>query len=532
MTWRAEDPQGNEAGKIRWEIVPYTRGKVLDLGCGPSKAFPHFIGIDSGKDTALFGTEMRPDVRVDDCADLSKTIQSRSCDAVFSSHLLDRLVDTVAALTSWWSCIRVGGYLVLYLPHKSFYPNIGQPGANPDHKHDFEPVDIINAMRAVIGRPGFADDENGSTPLEGWDLVERQSRNEDDEYSFYLVFQKRADQSCTFGHLRKRAPRKTACVVRYGGFGDMMQTANILPALKRQGYHVTLMTTPRGKEILEYDPHINDWYLQDPDQVPNADLNDFWAYHAKKYTRFINLCESVEGTLLSMPGRASHTWPAAVRDKRMNTNYLEFCADLAGVPYSNDLHFYPTGEESLIARERLLEDGLNVLWALAGSSCHKFYPHMDMVLADVLTEHPESRIFLVGDEACKILQQGWENEPRVVMLSGEIGIRDTLALAQAVDVVIGCETGVLNAVAFESNRKVVLLSHSSVENLTKHWHNTVSLTPRNTSCYPCHRLHYDWSFCQQDGRTGAAACQVDIPPADVYQALRAATPTVLEEAAA
>ena len=58
------------------------------------------------------------------------------------------------------------------------------------------------------------------------------------------------------------------------------------------------------------------------------------------------------------------------------------------------------------------------------------------------------RIFLVGDEACRLLEQGWEKEPRVVCLSGQLGIRDTLALAQQVEVVIGCETGVLNAVAF------------------------------------------------------------------------------------
>ena len=49
MVWRATDPEGNEAEKIRWAVVPYTRGKVLDIGCGPYKAFNHFIGIDSGK---------------------------------------------------------------------------------------------------------------------------------------------------------------------------------------------------------------------------------------------------------------------------------------------------------------------------------------------------------------------------------------------------------------------------------------------------------------------------------------------------
>ncbi len=520
MTWRAEDPQGNEAGKIRWEIVPYTRGKVLDLGCGANKAFPHFVGIDNGKDTELFGVEMRPDVVVEDCTDLSKTIQPRSCDAVFSSHLLEHLDDTLAALTSWWSCIQVGGYLVLYLPHKSLYPRIGTPGANPDHKHDFEPVDIINVMRKVIGRPGF---DLCEPPLEGWDLVERQTRGEGREYSFYLVFQKRADSETTFSYLKKRAPRKTACVVRYGGFGDMLQAANVLPGLKRQGFHITVMTTPKGRNVIEHDPNVNDWFIQDDDQVPNELLGEFWAYHAKRFDRFINLSESVEGTLLSMPGRISYTWPPEVRRKRLNTNYLEFCADLAGVPYTGEARFYPTAEERVLAQLRITPGkGPNVVWALAGSSCHKFYPGQDIVIAALLTEFPDCRIFLVGDGACKLLEQGWENEPRVVRLSGELGIRDTLALAQVVDVVVGCETGVLNAVAFERNRKVVLLSHSSVENLTKNWVNTASMLPRRTACYPCHQLHYNWDHCHQDDFTGAAKCQVSIPPEDVFAAITAA----------
>lgn len=505
MVWRAEDPQGFEADKVKFDVVEYTRGAVLDLGCGPRKAFPHFVGIDSCKDTELFGIQMRPDVKVDDCADLSGTIEDASCDAVFSSHLLEHIPDFKAALTDWWRCLKVGGYLVLYLPHKKFYPNIGQPGANPDHVHDFEPIDIINAMRDIGN---------------GWDLKVRQDRNEDTEYSFLLVFQKRDDgrtvhswAADAFGGAKKKV-----CVVRYGGFGDMIQASNILPALKRQGYHVTFMTTPKGQDILQNDPHIDAWFIQDTDQVPNWELTAFWATVSKRFDKFINLSETVEGTLLAMPGRANHSWPQALRHERMNDNYLEFTAKVAGVPYVSEAKFYPTEEERTQARARL-SSGLNVMWALAGSSCHKFYPGQDTVIARILLENEDCRIFMAGDEACKILEVGWENEPRVVCLSGELGIRDTLALAQQCDVVIGCETGVLNAVAFEANRKVCLLSHSSHENLTKHWENGIALAPAGLDCYPCHRLHYTRDFCREDEETGASLCMRMIDPADVYAAV-------------
>ena len=160
-----------------------------------------------------------------------------------------------------------------------------------------------------------------------------------------------------------------------------------------------------------------------------------------------------------------------------------------------------------------------MVFALAGSSIHKFYPHQDAVIARILLKKPNCRIFMVGDEACKILEVGWEKEPRVVCLSGEMNIRDTLTLAQVADVVIGCETGVLNAVAFEDNRKVCLLSHSSHENLTKHWKNTASLATAGLPCYPCHRLHYGSEFCHQDKDTGAALCAQMIPPDEVFGAL-------------
>jgi len=504
VTWCATDPQGNEADKVKYEIVPYTRGVVLDLGCGPKKAFPHFLGVDSCKDTELFGIQIKPDLRVDDCADLSNTIEDASVDAVFSSHLLEHIENYQAALKDWWRCVKVGGHLALYLPHKDFYPNVGQPGANPDHKHDFAPQDIIDAM----------------TDVGGWDLLVREERNGGQEYSFLLVFQK-----CSHGmHLQSwmlpKPERKTACVVRYGGWGDLLQMANVLPTLKAQGFHVTVMTTPKGQDVIKTDPHVDAWFIQDQDQVPNQELPKFFDVMSKKFDRFINLCESVEGTLLAMPGRMNHGWPHDVRHKYMNTNYLEFTSELAGVPYENNLKFYPTAKETADAKARLLPGGFNIVWALSGSSQHKFYPGQDAVIANILSNHKDCRIFLVGDQACRILEMGWEKEPRVVALSGEIGIRDTLALAKVADAVVGCETGVLNAVAFEANRKVVLLSHSSNENLTKHWENTFVMVPPPTlACYPCHRLHYTMEHCQEDKETGAAMCQRLIDPIDVYAAI-------------
>ena len=97
MTWCATDPQGNESSKVKYDIVQYTRGEGIDVGCGPHKAFPHMVGVDSGKDAELFGIAMKPDVVCEDAAKLD--CQTDSLDFVFSSHLLEHIENTKAVLT-------------------------------------------------------------------------------------------------------------------------------------------------------------------------------------------------------------------------------------------------------------------------------------------------------------------------------------------------------------------------------------------------------------------------------------------------
>lgn len=508
MTWTIDGPQGNEAAKVKYDIVPYTRGRGLDLGCGPFKTYPHFIGVDNGHHAAEFGWQMKPDVWVDDCADLS-VFGTESMDFVFSSHLLEHIEDYKAALAEWWRVLKPGGHLVLYLPHKDFYPNCGEPGANPDHKHDYLPGDIIDAM------------EVGDR---AWDLVCTENRNDGIEYSFLQVYKKRPAGEGWSYSCYDIPPEKTACVCRYGGFGDMIQTSAILPELKRQGYHVVVMTTPSGQDILKHDPHIDGWVIQDKDQVPNEELHAYWSVQAKKYDKFINLSESVEGTLLAIPGRSNHAWPDSMRRKYMNQNYLEFCADIAEIPHKPEPAFYPSQDETAFAVDLITEawkgkgEPYVILWALAGSSVHKFYPWQDQVIARVLMSIPKAMVIFTGDYACKILEQGWENEPRVIRASGGLAIRESLALAQQVNCVVGPETGVLNAVGFDpAVHKVVMLSHSTANNLTRDWVNTDSLVP-DVPCYPCHRLHYTRDFCPEH-ESGCSVCAASITPDAVFDAI-------------
>jgi ADP-heptose:LPS heptosyltransferase len=218
-------------------------------------------------------------------------------------------------------------------------------------------------------------------------------------------------------------------------------------------------------------------------------------------------------------------------------NYQERTHDLAGVPYEFSPRFYPTEEErkeAVAFRATLGEKGSTftapaVLWAIGGSSNHKLYPFTHIVTAWVIKQTNAHVIFATGPDLIDIehglmfaLEKHGCDMTRVHRTGGEWGIRRALTFTEYADVVVGPETGLINAASHLDTPTVVMLSHSSPENLTKHWRNTIVLhaDPRVVQCYPCHRLHLDWTYCPQVEETSAALCASSIKPELVFQAVR------------
>jgi len=485
------------------------------LGSGRTKAFPHFVGIDINHEFGKLSHALRPEMSID-CQDLS-IFSSESMDFVFSSHLLGHLEDYRAVLKEWWRVVKPGGHLCLYLPHKDLHPNIGRPGANEHHKHDLLPSDIEQAMLKI-----------GS-----WDLVEDQVRDDEDEYSFFQVYKRLTGTRHRYT-AREPKPSKTCAVVRYGAFGDAIQASSIFPGLKQQGFHLTLFCVPGAHQVLKEDPHIDRFIVQADNQVPNAWLGEFWQVMGKKYDRFINLSESIEGTLLALPGRVNHLWPQAVRHRYMNRNYLEWTHELAQVPYEGKgVSFYATDlERAWAKKERSKMGPFVVLWSLSGSAVHKAWPYLDAIVARLMLD-TDAHVVMVGGDDGVMLESGWENEPRVHRTSGKWSIRESMAFCEVADLIIGTETGLMSAAAFLPAPKIITLSHSSTENLTRDWTNTTALVSANTPCYPCHLLHYGFQYCPRDldpeceacktktcgVHTGTSKCSADISSAQMWDAI-------------
>ena len=327
---------------------------------------------------------------------------------------------------------------------------------------------------------------------------------------------------------------KTACVVRYGAIGDVIISASLFPVLKESGYRVCVNVTEQGKELYRSDPNIDELLVQKTDQIPATRLTEYWEKVSPCFDKFVQLCESIEGTLLLMPERMERVLGKAIRvpaskgysgtkeevHKQCNTNYLEYTHDLAGMPYKFNPRFYPTKKEKRKASDyrRRIKAKSVVMWVLAGSSVHKVYPWTDVVMADILSSKEDVVFITVGDNACQLLEIGWEKEKRVITKSGKWTVRETLSFVEQCDVVIGPETGVINASAMLDNHTIVLLSHSSKENMSKHWVNSTTFEPEGCPCFPCHKMHSrGFETCTRDAETGGALCAANITPNRVVE---------------
>ena len=509
MTWKKDQSYVSESRKIVWEVAPYLKGRGIDVGAGGFRILPQAITVDN--ESHIFNNNSRPDIKVKTAEDLG-IFASQSLDYVYSSHLLEHIENAKGALKEWWRVLKPSGVLVLYLPHDELYPKVGEPGSNVDHKHDLNEDKIIEWMNE----------------LSGWDLIDCQKRDQDDEYSFLMVFKKLEGKKHDLSYLKTR-PEKTALICRFGAFGDLMQASSIFAGVKEQGYHVTLMASEPGVSVVREDPNIDEFMVLETNQVPNADLGNFWAWQSKKYTKFINLSESVEGSMLAMPGRTIHSWNPEAREKLMSMNYLELQHLIAGVPNQSRVKFFTTEEERSWAKKQRhkMGDGPVILWSLAGSAVHKTWAGLDNIIASVMVNYPTAHVVLVGGPECQILEAGWENEARVHRTCSKWSIRQSLAFTYEANLIIGPETGVLNAACDMEVPKICFLSHSTWQNLTRDWKNTTAIWSDKTICkgrgnneaQACHQLHYGWEHCTKNEKMGTAQCQADITVDEVWAAV-------------
>lgn len=299
--------------------------------------------------------------------------------------------------------------------------------------------------------------------------------------------------------------QKKACVVRYGAYGDAVLCSPIFKKLKAEGYWVVFNCTERCFEVQMKNPHIDSFWIQETEEIPNTELTAYWEKLASAFDRFINLSESVEKRLLCTPDMPEYSASKEERHQKFNRNYMDETMVLAGYPDAvgmlPDLYF-KTKEEQWATDIRKAYPGFLVVYCLSGSSHHKTYPYADSVVQAIVAALPDAVVLLVGEAGTYGII---DPHPQIVDLCGKIGIRKSFILTKIADLVVSTETSVANASSAFDTPKVILLSHSSEENLTKYWKNCLTVLPP-VQCFPCHKLHYKRESCPLEETTNLPVC--------------------------
>ena len=324
---------------------------------------------------------------------------------------------------------------------------------------------------------------------------------------------------------------KWAGVARMGGVGDNLIAASTLGPLHRQGYKVEVITQMPYSCVFENNPYIDKLsvHQENSKDFPTDGLmwQQWFASRGKEFDKFGNLSHSCESLIAQFPASTPFWWSANARRKFFGRNYLEAVHDIMEIPYEFERLFWPTEEEVQQAQATKKEIGPRfIAWCISGSRLDKIYPYSPTTIGRIIKElnipvvllgAPGKNVDMAQAVSENVRRQNGSLDGLHIAISpdGEKPtwpIRRILTLAQQCDLMISPDTGPAWAVAFESIPKIIMLSHASPENITKHWINTTTLhaDPKRVPCWPCHRLHDVIDTCTPNKEGNGAACITDI----------------------
>jgi ADP-heptose:LPS heptosyltransferase len=332
-----------------------------------------------------------------------------------------------------------------------------------------------------------------------------------------------------------------AAVARFGGIGDDLMAASPLRALKRMGYMTEMITAEPYHVVFHHNPYIDKLSVHNTNRdLPKNDLpawQRWFESRAREYDVFIHASHSCEGRHAVFQHMTMFWWSPECRRKICAGNYLETVHDIGNVPYDFGPLFFASEEEkanALTIKKRIGER--IILWVLSGTRIDKVYPYATSAIPRIIKEigapvvvmsgpHPAERAMAETIRDSVAMTNGTRDGLHLAVPT-ESGttcwpLRTSLAFALGADLVVTPDTGTAWAVAFEKMPKIVMLSHASVENITKHWKNTTTLHADSdrVPCWPCHRLHDDKSTCVANKEDNGAACISDISVETLVQTI-------------
>jgi len=287
-------------------------------------------------------------------------------------------------------------------------------------------------------------------------------------------------------------------IVRIGAFGDAVITTPLIRHLHQQGNEIVYLGSEQSEQVLRHNPYISKFILHERDSVTNEKLGEYFASIAKDNgcERIIDLCESIEVRLALAVDHPQWNWSKEERKQYANINYYEYTFTHAKEPLPEDCSLIPemffSDEEkewALEERKKFLGQRV-IMWGLSGSGRNKTWPFVPYVVGDLVKKYKDIKFILVGGMTCQILEAAFPNHARIVKRCGEYTFRQSALLSQYVDLVVSPDTGFLHTAGCWQTPKIGLLTHTTIENITKHFINDFSLESE-APCAPCFRLISD-----------------------------------------
>lgn len=296
--------------------------------------------------------------------------------------------------------------------------------------------------------------------------------------------------------------------------GDTIISTPLVRYLHNQGNEVYYLASDSGMPILQNNPHVTKLIHHKTDSIANDKLGEYFDSLAKAYEcdSLIDLCESIECSLCFHPVQPQYNYTKNERKLLGNKNYYQQCFVKAGYPIPEkheDLRpevFFTDKEEEDFLRFREQYIGKKIiLWALSGSSLHKSYPFTFLVMSKILVDHPDVIFVTIGDEKCKILEQGLQHE-RVIHKSGKWSFRQSMMAIKYASLLIAPDTGILHASGCFKTPKIGMQTAVTIECVSKYFLNDFSVEAK-IHCAPCFRLIYDSRVqCNIDPTINAPFC--------------------------
>lgn len=120
----------------------YMSGKGLDIGfagygTGAKPILPGAIGVDTNY-PGYDGNRLPFD--------------DNSQDYIYSSHCLEHIENHYLALSQWHRVTKVGGYIVIVVPHQYLYEKQADKPSrwNTDHKNFYTPRGLLSAVETAL----------------------------------------------------------------------------------------------------------------------------------------------------------------------------------------------------------------------------------------------------------------------------------------------------------------------------------------------------------------------------------------------